>query len=180
MDRHFVRALLYAWNRPEFRSGLQHLIDLDEVTTLLTALSEEGHDQQVEREAMELLRSALDTDEIRRAVLLLIEDPDIRQQLSAGLTDALPDRPRLAAAIRSALEDVRVRRDVHAALESAHVRGLVWRAAENQFGGHRLALIGQVLVLLGAHRSVRRLVWALRRHGVLRQLRAGADAVPQP
>lgn len=58
MDRHFVKALLFAWDPPEFRAGLQHLIDLDEVTSLLAALSDD-HDQQVELRAMDLLRSGV-------------------------------------------------------------------------------------------------------------------------
>ena len=66
MDRNLVRALLAAWGHPEFRSGLRHLIDLDEVGDLLAALAVEGHDREVELRALELLRSALDSDEIRR------------------------------------------------------------------------------------------------------------------
>jgi hypothetical protein len=102
MDRHFVRALLFAWDRAEFRAGLQHLIDLDEVTSLLAALSVEDHDHEVELRAMELLRSALDTAEIRRATLLLVEDDDVRHNLAAGITDSIADRPDLARSIRSA------------------------------------------------------------------------------
>lgn len=78
MDRHFVKALLFAWDRPEFRAGLRHLIDLDEVPGLLSALCVDEHDHEVERRAMDLLRSGLDTAEIRHATLLLVEDADIR------------------------------------------------------------------------------------------------------
>lgn len=171
MDRNFVRALLFAWDRPEFRSGLQHLIDLDEVTTLLAALSVEDHDRQVERRAMELLRSALDTADIRRAVLLLVEDDDIRHSLAQGIADSLADRPGLAGSIRAALDDAAVRGEIRAALESPPLRELVWKAAENQFGGHRWALVREVTVLFLRHRQARRLIWALQRHGVLRELR---------
>jgi hypothetical protein len=171
MDRNFVKALLFAWDRPEFRAGLQHLIDLDEVTTLLAALSVDDHDHQVELRATELLRSALDTADIRRAVLLLIEDDDIRQSLADGITDSLADRPGLAGSIRSALDDPAVRTEIRAALESPPLRTLIWKAAENQFRSHRWALIREVTVLLVRHRQARRLVWALKRHGVLRELR---------
>jgi hypothetical protein len=171
MDRNFVRALLYAWDQPDFRAGLQHLIDLDEVTALLAALAVDDHDHQVELRAMQLVRSALDTAEIRHAVLLLIEADDIRHSLAAGITDSLPDRPGLAAAIRSALDDPAVRAEVRAALESAALRETVWRVAEDQFRNHRWALVRQVAILLVRHRHARRLAWALRRHGVLRELR---------
>jgi hypothetical protein len=171
MDRNFVRVLLYAWDQPDFRAGLQHLIDLDEVTTLLAALAADDHDRQVELRAMQLARSALDTAEIRHAVLLLIEADDIRHSLAAGITDSLPDRPGLARAIRSALDDPAVRAEVRAALESAPLREVVWRAAEDQYRDHRWALVRQVAVLFARHRHARRLAWALRRHGVVRELR---------
>jgi hypothetical protein len=173
MHRNFVKALLYAWDRPDFRVGLQHLIDLDEVTTLLAALAVDDHDRQVELRAMELLRSALDTAEIRRAVLLLVEADDVRASLAAGIADSLPDRPGLAAAIRSALDDPAVRVEVRAALESPGVRDIVWRATEVQIRDHRWAFARQVAILFIRHRAARRLAWALRRHGVLRELRRG-------
>ena len=171
MDRHFVKALLFAWDRAEFRAGLQHLIDLDEVTSLLAALSVEDHDHEVELRAMELLRSALDTAEIRRATLLLVEDDDVRHNLAAGITDSIADRPDLARSIRSALDDSEVRADLRDALESAPLRGVIWKMAENQFRGHRWALIREAVILVVRHRRARRLAWALRRHGVLRELR---------
>ena len=171
MDPHLARALLSAWQLPQFRDALQHLIDLDEVTELLAALSVPDHDHEVERSAMALLQSALDTPEIRRAVLLLIESDDVRRQLAAGLAEAFADRPGLANAIREALDDPKVRADLHALLETPQARELIWQAAEHQFSERRLALVRRVLVLLVRHRSARRLVWALRRHGVLRELR---------
>jgi hypothetical protein len=175
MDRHFVKALLFAWDRAEFRAGLQHLIDLDEVTSLLAALSVEGHDHEVELRVMDLLRSGLDTAEIRHATLLLVEDDDVRHNLAAGIAASLADRPDLARAIRSALEDPQVRAELREALESAPLRAVVWRVAEHQFEGRRWALIRAGLLLLVRHRHARRLALALRRHGVVRALRRPED-----
>lgn len=171
MDRHFVKALLFAWDRAEFRAGLQHLIDLDEVTSLLAALSVDDHDHETELRAMDLLRSALDTAEIRRATLLLVEEDDIRQQLAAGITEGIADRPELARAIREALDDPKVRSELRDALESAPLRAVIWKVIENQFRGRRWALIREAIVLVVRHRHARRLVLALRRHGVIRELR---------
>lgn len=171
MHRSFVRALLYAWDRPDFRSGLQHLIDLDEVTSLLAALAADDHDRQVELRAMQLARSALDTTEIRHAVLLLIEAEDVRDSLATGITDSLPDRPALAAAIRSALDDPSVRAEVRAALESTALREVLWKAVVDQYRHHRWALVREVAILFIRHRHARRLAWALKRHGVVRELR---------
>jgi hypothetical protein len=181
MDRNFVRALLYAWNRPDFRAGLQHLIDLDEVTTLLAALAVDDHDHQVELRTMELLRSALDTAQIRHAALLLIEADDVRDSLAAGIAESLPDRPGLAASIRSALDDPAVRVEIRAALESPALREIVWKATEDQFHNHRWAFARQVVILFVRQRHARRLAWALKRHGVLRELRRKPSArqVPQ-
>ena len=177
MDRNLVRALLAAWDHPEFRAGLQHLVDLDEVSTLLAAMSVEDDDHQVELRAVELLRSALDSDEIRGAVLLLVESDEIRMHLAAAIADSLSERPGLADAVRSALDDPAVRRELHAALESASVRALVWQAAQGRTTS-RWALIRSGLALLIRHRSVRRLALALRRHGVLRELRRSAPPEP--
>ncbi|WP_155371327.1 hypothetical protein [Catellatospora vulcania] len=171
MNRNLIRALLYAWERPEFRAGLQHLIDLDQVTALLAALSTEDRDHEQERRAMELLRSALDSPEIRRAVLLLVESDDIRLQLAAAVAEGLPERPALAVAIASALNDPRVRTQLRDALETPQVRELVLRAAEDGAENRRWSLARQVLVLLARHRTARRLTWSLHRHGLLRALR---------
>lgn len=176
MNRNVVKGLLSAWQLPEFRTALQHLIDLDEVTDLLAALSVPDHDHEVERTAMALLRSALDTPEIRRAVVLLVDSDDVRRQLSAGLSDAFPDRPGLVRAIGGALDDPKVREDLHVMLETPAVRELIWDAAESQFNERRWALVRRTLGLFLRHRSARRLTWALRRHGVLGELRrAPAD-----
>ena len=67
-------------------------------------------------DALELLRSALDTDEIRRAVLLVVETDEIRSHLAAGIAESLADRPGLARAIQSAMDDPSVRQELHAAL----------------------------------------------------------------
>lgn len=64
-----------------------------------------------------------------------------------------------------------VRREVRAVLDSAKVRELIWQAIDNQFSDKRLGLIRRAAVLFVRHSSVRRLAWALRRHGVLRALR---------
>jgi hypothetical protein len=174
MDRSLVKALLYAWGQPDFRSGLQHLIDLSEVTDLLAALATD--DRQVELRAMQLTRSALDTTEIRHAVLLLIEADDIRYSLAVGITDALSDRPGLAAAIRSALDDPAARAEIRAALESSALRDVVWKVAEDQYRNHRWAMVREVAILFIRHRHARRLAWALKRHGVVRELRSRPPA----
>ena len=174
MDRSLVKALLYAWDHPDFRSGLQHLIDLSEVTDLLAALATD--DRQVELRAMQLTRSALDTTEIRHAVLLLIEADHIRHSLAAGITEALADRPGLAAAIRSALDDPAARAEIRAALESSALRDVVWKMAEDQYRNRRWALVREAAVLFIRHRHARRLAWALKRHGVVRELRRRPSA----
>ncbi|MEV4623906.1 hypothetical protein AB0J74_35005 [Asanoa sp. NPDC049573] len=176
MDRNVVKVLLAAWERPDFRAGLRHLIDLDEVTSLLAALSVDDHDDEVRRRAMELLRSALETSEIRAAVLLLIETDDIRHSLAAAIADGLADRPGLAASIRSALEDPAVRAQTRDALESPGLRALAWKVAEDEFRGRRVALVRQVVLLLLRHRPARRLAWALKKHGVVRELRRATSA----
>jgi len=171
MNRNLVKGLLVAWELPEFRTGLQRFIDLDEVTALLAVLSVPDHDHEVERSLLRLLRSALDTTEIREAVLQLLELDGVRRPLVAAVAESMVDRPALAAAIGSAAEDPEVRREVRAALDSPKVRERIWQAAENQFSGNRWALVRRAVVLFVWHRSIRRLAWALRRHGVLREIR---------
>jgi hypothetical protein len=173
MDRNMVRVLLAAWDQPDFRAGLRHLIDLDEVTSLLAALAVDDHDDEVRHRAMELLRSALETAEIRDAVLLLIETDDIRHSLAVAISDNLAGRPGLAASIRSALDDSAVRVEIRDALESRGMRTLMWKLAEDEFRGRRLTLVAEATVLLLRHRPARRLVRALKRHGVIRELRRG-------
>jgi hypothetical protein len=171
MDRNVVKVLLAAWERPDFRAGLRHLIDLDEVMSLLAALAVDDHDDEVRRRTMELLQSALETAEIRGAILLLIETDDIRHSLAAAISDNLADRSGLASSIRSALDDPAVRAEIRDALESLGMRTLVWRVAEDEFRGRRLTLVREATMLLLRHRPARRLVWALKRHGVIRELR---------
>ncbi|MEG3632793.1 hypothetical protein [Micromonospora palythoicola] len=170
MNRNLAKGLQVAWGMPEFRGGLRHLIDLDEVSVLLATLSVPDHDREVERSLLRLLRSGLDTVEIRAAVLLLLEQDDVRRPLVAAVRPIV-DRPDQAAAIASAAEDPVVRREVRAVLDSAPVRELIWQAIDNQFSDKRLGLIRRAAVLFVRHSSVRRLAWALRRHGVLRALR---------
>jgi hypothetical protein len=171
MNRHLVKGLQVAWELPAFRSGVQHLIDLDEVTVLLATLSVPDHDGAVERSLLSLLRSALDTIEIREAVLLLLEQDEVRRPLVAAAVEPLADRSGLAAAVVSAAEDPAVRREVRAVLDNAKVRELLWQAIEHQVSDHRFGLIRRAVMLLVRHASVRRLAWALRRHGLLHELR---------
>ncbi|WP_329011143.1 hypothetical protein OG271_29815 [Micromonospora rifamycinica] len=171
MNRDLVTALLAVWELPEFRSGVHHLVDLDEVVVLLAALSAPGHDRAVERGLLGLLRSGLDTTEIREAVLLVLERDEVRRPLVAAVTASLATRPGQAAAIASAAEDPEVRRGVRAVLDSAGVRELVWQAVERQVDDNRGGLVRRAVVLFVRHPSVPRLTWALRRHGVLRELR---------
>ncbi|RAO28050.1 hypothetical protein PSN13_05938 [Micromonospora saelicesensis] len=171
MNRNLVKALQVAWELPEFRSGVRHVVDLEEIAGLLATLSVPDHDHEVERSLLSLLRSALDTVEIREAVLLLLERDEVRKPLVAAAVEPLADRPGQAAAIASAAEDPVVRREVRAVLASAKVRELIWQAIENQLSDDRFGLIRRAAVLFVRHPSVRRLAWAVRRHGVLRELR---------
>jgi hypothetical protein len=168
MDRHFAKALLFAWNKPAFRQGLQHLIDLDEVTALLASLAGDAPDGEAQQRGLQLLRSALESDEIRRALLLLIDDASIREAISQGLAAEMTHKPGLARAVHSALDDAALRREIHAALESPHVRAVIWSAADSQLRDRKWTLARHTLGLL-RHRSVRRLVRGLARHGVLRE-----------
>ncbi|MBW4700507.1 hypothetical protein [Micromonospora sp. RL09-050-HVF-A] len=171
MNRDLVTALQAAWGLPEFRDGVRHVVDLEEVALLLATLSVADHDREVERSLLRLLRSSLDTTEIREAVLLLLERDEVRRPLLAAVVRPRADRPGQAAAITSAAEDPRVRREVRAVLDDARVRELVWQAVENQVDADRVGLARRVAVLFIRHPSVPRLTWALRRHGVLRELR---------
>ncbi|MEV1315067.1 hypothetical protein AB0J14_03145 [Micromonospora arborensis] len=171
MNRNLVQGLQVAWGLPEFRTGVRHLIDLDEVAALLATLSVPDHDREVERSLLGLLRSGLDTVEIREAVLLLLEQDEVRRPLVAAAVEPLADRPGQVAAITSAAEDPAVRREIRAVLDSAKVRELIWQAIENQVSDNRFGLIRRAAVLFVRHPSVRRLAWAMRRHGVLRELR---------
>lgn len=177
MDRHIARALLIAWNHPEFRTALQHLIDLDEVIRLLTALADGDHDDDVARRAMDLFHSALDRGDVRAAILLLLDSVEFRQQFCAALADAVPDRPALGPAVASALGDPEVRAELRTALETTSLRELLWRIAEDAAGGRRGAAAGRAVVLLVRHRTARRLVRRLRRHGVLGALRVDRGAI---
>lgn len=51
------------------------------------------------------------------------------------------------------------------------MRELIWQAIENQVSDNRFGLIRRAAVLFVRHPSVLRLAWAVRRHGVLRELR---------
>ncbi|MER6584162.1 hypothetical protein [Micromonospora chalcea] len=174
MNRDLARGLTVAWALPEFRDGLRHLVDLDEVTVLLAALSLPDRDREVERSALGLLRSGLDSTEVREAVLLLLERDTVRRPLVAAAVEPLADRPGLVTAVTSAAEDPRVRHEVRAMLDSPGVRELIWRAADDQVSDNRFGLVRGAAVLFVRHPSARRLAWALRRHGVLRELRRKA------
>ncbi|WP_405092186.1 hypothetical protein OG767_03885 [Micromonospora sp. NBC_01392] len=174
MNRDLARGLTVAWGLPEFRDGLRHLVDLDEVTVLLAALSDPDRDGEVERSLLGLLRSGLATTEVREAVLLLLERDTVRRPLVAAAVEPLADRPARATAITSATEDPAVRREVRTMLDSADVRELIWQAVDRQVSDDRFGLIRRAAVLFVRHPSARRLAWALRRHGVLRELRRQA------
>lgn len=174
MNRDLVNALQAAWGLPEFRDGVRHVVDLDEVALLLAALSVPDHDREVERSLLRLLRSGLDTTEIREAVLLLLERDEVRRPLVAAAVRPRPEGQ--ATAIASAAEDPRVRHEVRAVLDDARVRALVWQAVESQVDADRVGLVRRAAVLFVRHPSVPRLAWALRRHGVLRELRRTAPS----
>ncbi|MGV9977506.1 hypothetical protein ACWDUH_07485 [Micromonospora wenchangensis] len=176
MNRDLVTALQAAWGLPEFRDGVRHVVDLDEVALLLAAFSVPEHDHEVERSLLRLLRSSLDTTEIREAVLLLLERDEVRCPLLAAVVRPRADRPGQAAAITSAAEDPRVRREVRAVLDDARVRALVWQAVESRVDADRVGLLRRAAVLFVRHPSVPRLTWALHRHGVLRELRRTAPS----
>ncbi|BCJ74805.1 hypothetical protein CS0771_43490 [Catellatospora sp. IY07-71] len=171
MNRNLIRALLFAWQYPEFRAGLQRAVDLDEVSALLAALSTETGDHEQERRAVDLVRSALDSAEVREALLLLVESDRIRREIVAAVAEELADRPALVITIAAALDDPVVRADLRATLETPRLRGLLLRVAEDGVRRRRLALLAEVIVLLARHRTARRLVRRLHQHGVLRALR---------
>ncbi|MCZ7440124.1 hypothetical protein O7598_27230 [Micromonospora sp. WMMC241] len=174
MNRDLARGLQAAWGLPEFRDGLRHLVDLDEVTVLLAALSAPDRDGEVERSLLGLLRSGLEATEVREAVLLLLERDGVRRPLVAAAVAPLADRPGQVTAVSSATEDPAVRREVRAVLDSADVRELIWQAIDDQVRDNRFGLVRRAAVLFVRHPSARRLAWALRRHGVLRELRRRA------
>ncbi|WP_422752083.1 hypothetical protein [Micromonospora sp. WMMD708] len=176
MNRDLVTALQAAWGLPEFRDGVRHVVDLDEVALLLAALSVPDHDREVERSLLRLLRSSLDTTEIREAVLLLLERDAVRRPLLAAVVRPHADRPGQAAAVTAAAEDPKVRREVRAVLDDARVRELIWQAVENQVDADRVGLVRRAAVLFLRHPAVPRLAWALHRHGVLRELRRSAPS----
>ena len=72
---------------------------------LLAALSLPDRDREVERSALGLLRSGLDSTEVREAVLLLLERDTVRLLLVAAAVEPLADRPGLVTAVTSATED---------------------------------------------------------------------------
>lgn len=178
MNRSLVTALQAAWGLPEFRNGLRHIIDLDEVAVLLATLSVPDHDHEVDRSLLRLLRSSLETGEIREAVLLLLEQDEVRRPLVAAVVPPRADRPGQAAAITAASEDPAVRREVRTALDDARVRALLWQAIEAQVNNDRGGLVRRAAVLFIRHPSVPRLAWALHRHGVLRELRRPSTSAP--
>lgn len=171
MDPHLARALLSAWQLPQFRDALQDLIDLDEVTGLLAALAAGAPDEQTRRRSLELLRTASQTPSIRDAVLLLVADDAFRGQTAQAVANAMADRPALAAAVAAAIVDHEVAEEVRRILGSARTRAALWKAVDGQLEHRRFRLVTAALSLL-ARRDVRRLLRALRRHGVLRALRS--------
>jgi hypothetical protein len=172
VDPHLARALLSAWQVPQFRDALQHLIDLDEVTGLLAALAAGAPDEQTRRRLLELLHTASDDDRIRSALLLLIADDAFRVQLSQAVANALSDRPALALSLSSAIADRAVADEVVDILGATRTRAALWKAVESQLQGRRFGLLTAGVALV-ARRRVRQLLRALHRHGVFRALRQG-------
>jgi hypothetical protein len=170
MSPHLARALLSAWRLPQFRGALAHLIDLDEVTRLLAAYAAGAPDEQTRQRTLDLLRTASDTDDIRKAVLLLIADSAFRSQIARVVVDAMADRPALAKAVGEAIADPEVADEAARILDSARTRAALWKAVDSRLEGRRVRLLSAALSLL-AKRDVRRLLWSLRRHGVIRELR---------
>lgn len=170
MDPHLARALLSAWQLPEFRDALQHLIDLDEVTALLAALAAGAPDEQTRQRSLELLRTASETEPIRDAVLLLVAHGAFRVQALQAVANALADRPGLAVAVAAAIADDQVADLAGSILRSRRTRAALWRAVDSRIAGRRLRLFAAGVSLL-AHRDVRRLLRVLQRHGVLHELR---------
>lgn len=171
MDPHLARALLSAWQLPQFRDALADLIDLDEVSDLLATLADGAPDEQTRRRSLELLRTASDTDSIRGAVLMLIADDAFRVQVGAAVGNVLADRPALARSVEAAVTDRAVADELIRILADARTRTALWKAVDGQLEGKRLRLLSAALSLL-SRRDVRKLLRALRRHGVLRAMRA--------
>jgi hypothetical protein len=178
MDAHLARALLSAWQLPQFHDALRHLIDLDEVTGLLAALAAGAPDEQTRQRSLGLLRKASETEDIRQAVLLLIADPGFREQISQVVVKALADRPALGRAVGAAILDPQVAIEVGRVLDSARARAALWKAVDSQLAGRRVRLLTAGLALL-AKRDVRRLLWSLHKYGVIRELRRLQSVAPQ-
>ncbi|WP_027344879.1 hypothetical protein [Hamadaea tsunoensis] len=177
MDPHLARALLSAWQLPAFRDALADLIDLDEIAGLLTALATDASDETTRR-LLDLVRTASETDSIRDAVLLLLADGTFRAEIAEAVVAALPDRPALAAAIRSAVLDPAVAEEVARILGSPRTRTTLWKVVDSAVAGRRLGLVTGGATLL-SKKDVRRLLHALKRHGVLRGLRhPGTPVIP--
>lgn len=169
MDPHLARALLSAWQLPAFRNALADLLDLEEVAGLLTAFATGASDEHTRQRLLDLVRTASETDSIRDAVLLLLADPAFRAEIAEAVVAALPDRPGLAVALRSALLDPAVATEAARILGASRTRAALWKVVDSQLAGRRFGLItGGVAVL--SKRDVRKLLYALNRHGVLREL----------
>jgi hypothetical protein len=171
MNQQIARVLLSAWELPEFRDALQHIIDLDEVTSLLTALAAGAPDDQTRERGLELARTATETPEVRNALVLLLAKEDFRTKLATLVQAATPDRPALGTALAAAVADATVAEQLSRILESPKARASIWKAVDSQIAGKRARLVTAGVSLL-AKKDVRHLLSSLRRHGLVRALRA--------
>lgn len=163
-----LKALQIAWEKPQFRAALVSLINLTETRRLIAALADDRHK---ERRLGQLVRSVLETSEIRNAVLMLLNDAEFRRTVMAGIVASLPTRQTLARSIVSALGDPRVRQQIVAALQSASTRSAISGVTNNQLRDRKVRLAASIVGLL-LHHSARQLLGQLRQHGVLREIRS--------
>ncbi|HEY2791039.1 MAG TPA: hypothetical protein VGJ28_01705 [Micromonosporaceae bacterium] len=178
MDRQIAQVLLSAWELPEFRDALQHVIDLDEVTSLLTAFAAGAPDEQTRMRGVELARTATETPEIRNALVLLLRKDDFRAKVATLVAAATPDRPALGKALAGAVADPKVAAELSRLLESPKARASIWKTVDSQLEGKRGRLIAAGFGLV-AKKEVRRLLWSLKRHGLLKALRTDRKSKPR-
>jgi hypothetical protein len=113
----------------------------------------------------------MQTAEVRNALVLLLAKEDFRTKLASLVQTVLPDRPALGTALATAVADPAVAEQVSRILESPKAQASIWKAVDSQVAGRCGGLVTAGLSLL-AKKDVRRLLSALRRHGLIRALRA--------
>lgn len=173
-----ARALALGWADPAFRAGLHRLIEIPEIRALLAALGEGPPGTGLARPAVDLGRAALESAEVRAALLTLIEERPIRYAVLDWLTLLLGRQPALTAAIRSAAEDPAVRHEIRTVLADPGIRAAFWHAVDGRLADRTWQVIRYAGSLLLGHRSAQRLGWLLRRHGVVRVLRTSGRSWP--